>query len=43
MGNIFKFGVVWTAEEAEKMCVFQRKTNHVLETVRDMAKVINYY
>jgi len=30
-------------EGVEKMCVFQRKTGHISETVRDAAKVtINY-
>jgi len=36
-GNIFKFGVEWTG--VGKMCVFQQKTGHISETVRDKAKV----
>jgi len=39
--NIFKFEVEWTG--VEKMCVFQRKTGHISETVKDTAKVtVNY-
>jgi len=36
--NIFKFGV--EGREAEKMCIFQRKTGHISETVTDRATVI---
>jgi len=36
-GNIFKLGVEWKG--AENICVFQRKTGHISETVKDTAKV----
>jgi len=33
---LFKFGVEW---RGEKILICQRKTGHILETVRDRAKV----
>jgi len=29
-------------EGGRKMCIIQRKTGHILQTVRDRAKVINH-
>jgi len=36
-GNIFKLGVEWMG--IGKMCIFQCKTGHISETVRDTAEV----
>jgi len=36
-GKIFEFGVEWRG--GRKICIFQRKTGHVSEMLRDTAKV----